>query len=339
MPAQPEESEELKTSAEDASDKEDTAAAGGPRRKGIIHARTIVRLVLFLLVIVGLFVGIGWGSFSSFGWDAIAYICPLGVLETFVASHTIIPRAALAGLCILIVFVLLGRVFCSWACPVPPLQHFFHPGGNKKDKDAQIQADVKRELQGVGDCSACGETEGACSHSCGLKPVGGKRDGFHFDSRYGVLIGALASSAIFGFPVFCLVCPVGLSIAFVVSLYAAFFEQSPTLSLLIFAAILFVEVFFLRKWCHKICPMGALMSLVGAKAPFGKPHVDTTKCLRSDGTDCHVCVETCPELLDPHSKSIPECTRCGLCAEACPTEAIKMRKIRVPAKTPCEQSD
>ena len=47
------------------------------------------------------------------------------------------------------------------------------------------------------DCASCG----AC-HA--------KRNG-KFDSRHAVLGGAVLTTAVFGFPVFCLVCPVGLA--------------------------------------------------------------------------------------------------------------------------------
>ena len=137
---------------------------------------------------------------------------------------------------------------------------------------------------------------------------------------------AAADAALVGFPVFCLICPVGLTLAVVVGIYRAIFQQDPTVSLLIFAVILLVEVVFFRKWCHKFCPIGALMGLVGAKAPFLRPRVAADKRLREQGIDCQACVKACPEQLDPHTASIPECTKCGQCAEACPVGAISFRK-------------
>lgn len=326
---------------------EDAAAKPAKKQPGkISRARTIVLLVVFLSVLAGLIFGTGWGTLSSMGIGAIAYLCPLGALETLVAGHSPVLRAILALICVLAVVALIGRAFCSWVCPVPPLRRFFHPNEGKKKAKAAAAATKDDESPSVADGAeaagvkaaapltaeetralshSCKSSCGFCS-SCGLPPVGGKRDGLQIDSRHGVLLGALASSAIFGFPVFCLVCPVGLTIALGVGVYRAIFQQDPTVSLLIFAAILLVEVVFFRKWCHRLCPMGALMSLVGAKAPFLKPRVNTEKCLREQGVDCQACVKACPEQLDPHSGSIPECTKCGLCAEACPVGAISFRK-------------
>lgn len=351
------------------------AEHGTPKKaKGKIgRARTIVLLAVFLSIVVGLIVGNGWGTLSSMGVGAIAYLCPLGALETLVAGHSPVLRTILALLCVLAVVALIGRAFCAWVCPVPPLRHFFRPNADKKDKEkiaadasdpadssdpsfagtdlgqssattkvAPLTAEESSTLAaGCGGASGKGHSCASCS-SCGLPPVGGTRDGLQLDSRHGVLIGALASSAVFGFPVFCLICPVGLTIAVVVGVYRALFQQDPTVSLLIFAAILLVEVVFFRKWCHKICPIGALMSLVGAKAPLLRPRVATDKCLREQGVDCRACVKACPEQLDPHSASIPECSKCGLCAEACPVGAITFRKRKAapvgsPAAVPVKQ--
>lgn len=327
------------------------------KKKGAIsRARTIVLLVVFLSIVAGLIVGNGWGTLSSLGVGAIAYLCPLGALETLLAGHSPVLRAIISLVCVLVIVALIGRAFCAWVCPVPPLRHFFRPNADKKAKvddasDGEGAADASVLAEGdkaapVAPLSAdekaalsagCGHGAGrSCSScaSCGLPPVGGKRDGLQIDSRHGVLAGALLSSAIFGFPVFCLICPVGLTLAVVVGIYRAIFQQDPTVSLLIFAVILLVEVVFFRKWCHKFCPIGALMSLVGAKAPFLRPRVAADKCLREQGVDCRACVKACPEQLDPHAESIPECSKCGLCAEACPVGAIGFRKpagVKAPA--------
>jgi ferredoxin-type protein NapH len=347
------------------------AGAAGKKRMPFAKKRAITTFVVFASMFVGLIVCNGWGTLCSFGLDAVAYICPLGALETLLAEHTIIPRALLSLACIVLAAVLLGRTFCAWVCPIPPIGRFFHPekknaeaaAPNKTDASDTTAATVKTDTAGkttgpevtvaldaaatISETTAVAETASVTGASVAdtptfpvaegtkagpdtghaLPPVGGERTGVRFDSRHGVLLGGLVSTAIFGFPVFCLICPIGLTLATVVCLFRTFVEHDPTLSLLIFPAILLVEIVFFRKWCHKICPVGALLSLLGAKSGIARPRVDTRRCLRSKGVNCLSCTHACPELLDPHVLKIPECTRCGACADVCPQHAITMHKV------------
>ena len=157
-----------------------------------------------------------------------------------------------------------------------------------------------------------------------LAPVGGARDGFHFDSRHFVLLGTLVSSFAFGYPVFCLICPVGLSFAVVIGLWNMFRFSEVSVGLIVFPLLILAEVVLFRKWCTTLCPISALLSLIAAKSKFLRPVVQSHTCLRSKGTDCRTCVQVCPEQVDPHSLSIPECSRCGECIVNCPAHAIKL---------------
>lgn len=174
-------------------------------------------------------------------------------------------------------------------------------------------------------CAVCSEAK-ACVKA--LAPVGGKRDGVRLDSRHAVLVGALASAAVFSFPVFCLICPVGLTFATIIGLWNLVQFNEPSWALIIFPIILIAEVTVLRKWCSKICPISALVSLLSNLNVTLRPRVKADACLRSRGVDCHACVDACPEQLDPHSKRIPECSKCGKCVEACPAKAISIKLLK-----------
>ncbi|WP_303728124.1 4Fe-4S binding protein [Denitrobacterium detoxificans] len=308
------------------------------RATKLTSIRKGTKIAAFLAIVLGLFVGVGWGSLSSMGIDAVAYVCPLGALETLLASKTAVPRLIIAFVIILALVALLGRAFCSWICPIPPVRAFFHgkqndasDGENARASAAPEEALTAKEKNLVASpCALAGNEDSPHPTTCNkeactacLQPVGGKRDTVLFDSRHGVLLGALASAAVFGFPVFCLVCPVGLTIATVVALWQAFVDHAPSWSLLAFPLILLAEVVLFRKWCHKLCPLGALMSLVGRKSLF-KPKIAAQRCLRAKGVDCRACVNACPEQLDPHVGTLAECTKCGKCAEACPAHAISL---------------
>ena len=146
------------------------------------------------------------------------------------------------------------------------------------------------------------------------------------DSRMWVLGGALLSTAAFGFPVFCLVCPVGLTFATIICLWRALQFGEATLSLLVFPAILVVEVVVLRRWCHNLCPLGALMSLIARGNKTFRATLDDKACLRLQGVACGKCADACPEGIDLHDGALStprhECIKCGECRFACPVQAI-----------------
>lgn len=304
-----------------------------------------VKLVMLALIIIGLATPSGLGTLCAAGIGAIAAACPLGALESVLASRTGVPIALISLAVMLALAALLGRAFCAWICPVPPIQRFFHPNSKASKSGNSAEGDIAgREAEGgamvkdpladritggnwVEECIAEGDAHGNAAEAGATQSANGIRYGIlgRLDSRHAVLAGALASSAVFGFPVFCLVCPVGLSFATVVALWRAFAEHDPTWSLLVFPVILVLELVIFRKWCGTLCPLGALLSLVGAKAPIGKPQVDSKACLRMNGANCNACTQTCPERLDPHASELAQCTRCGDCAHVCPAHAISLR--------------
>ncbi len=163
-----------------------------------------------------------------------------------------------------------------------------------------------------------------------------------FDSRFGVLLGALASAALFGFPVFCLICPVGLTFATVLLVMRLFAFGDVTWAVVVVPLVLFAEVVFLRKWCGKFCPLGALISLVSGANRTLRPHVDNASCLfSSKGTHCFACSKACPEHIDVRRPELSEgalanCTKCRECADACPAHAITFPALPK-AETPVVQ--
>lgn len=272
--------------------------------------RTIVTFAVLVLVAIGYFTAWGIGNLSGFGWDAFSVLCPLGYLESLVAGKTFVPRALISFVAILVLIVVFGRVFCAWICPMPTLQRLIPGVRRRKRKDA---VQVPQE---VSTCEATAD-----------RPAGKVRR-VRFDSRFGVLLGALASAAIFGFPVFCLICPVGLTFATVLLIMRLFAFGDVTWAVVVVPLVLLIEVVFLRKWCGKFCPLGALISLVSGANRTLRPHVDDAACLfTSKGVRCFACSKACPEHLDVRRPQLSEealgnCTKCRECADACPAKAI-----------------
>ena len=150
------------------------------------------------------------------------------------------------------------------------------------------------------------------------------------DSRHYVLGGALLSTAVFGFPVFCLVCPIGLTFATVLVVWRLFAAGDMTWSVVLIPLLLVVELVFLRKWCTRFCPMAGLMNLVSRFGKTWRPVIDESKCLETvNGAPCSKCAIACEADInlrhpDFGERTLADCTRCRACVDACPAKAVSM---------------
>ncbi len=290
-------------------------------------ARALVFAAFVAFVVAGLAFRIGAGTPSAFGIDAIAAVCPLGALETMAGAKDVMLHPLLLLIAVVAIIVLVGKAFCAWLCPVPWLQKLVRPKPSRNSAELSAGGSSCGSSCDASCGSSCGPScaaEGACP-SCALAPAGGKRDGFRLDTRHATLLGALGATAVFGFPVFCLVCPVGLTFATLIGLWHLFQFNETSWGLILFPAILAIEVLVLRKWCVNICPISALVSLISNANRTLRPRVDRAACLRERGIDCRACVDACPEQVDPHSARIPECSKCGACIASCPAQAIRLK--------------
>lgn len=161
-----------------------------------------------------------------------------------------------------------------------------------------------------------------------------------------VLAGALASSAAFGFPVFCLICPVGLTFALVIALWRLAEFNELSWSIAIFAGFLFLEVFVLRRWCRSFCPLGAVMTLLSWGNRTFRIRSTPNACLRKTGLPCEVCRSVCPEGLNPTTLETTDlasarCTKCRICIDACPSQALQQSfsPAHHPLSTPSQTVD
>ena len=279
----------------------------------MIRIRKAVRFLIVAVLLIALFAGWQTGTLCSVGYDAIAYICPLGALEAIFGSWAFVPRVLICLAVVVIVALVFGKAFCSWVCPVaPPSDLLRGKKAREKDECERTQA-AHRVLERWSDTNAAQ----AEKH----KPFRSRVDGRHV-----VLAGSLASAAVCGFPVFCLVCPIGLTFASAIALYRLIGFNEPAIEVLVFPALLVLELTVLRKWCHRFCPVGALLSLLSRGNRTFKPHVDASMCARHAGSSCAACAQACPEHIDPCAdlgdRSLAECTRCGACVNTCPAKAL-----------------
>lgn len=293
--------------------------------------RTITAAAVVLIVTVGFVTNLGIGTVSAPGiWD-ISILCPLGALGTMLASKMMVPRAVVSLVIMVLLIVVFARAFCGWMCPVPLVQKlrglFAKRQPGAEDAETAAAASDPKPLS----ASEAAALKASCSKDSegGCATCASKR-GAAPDARHFVLGGALLSTAVFGFPVFCLVCPIGLTFATILLVINLFAHGDVTWSIIVVPALLAAEVLLFRKWCHKLCPLSAFMSLIAKANKTFVPTIDDSKCLEtSKGATCGICGRACGEGIDPRHPQLSEaawseCTKCRACVNACPASAITM---------------
>ncbi|MCD8317210.1 MAG: 4Fe-4S binding protein, partial [Eggerthellaceae bacterium] len=245
----------------------------------------------------------------------------------------------------------------AWGCPAPHIRSFF---GRDPKKAAKKKA--KKQLNG-----ASTETDGQMDESGAAVVAASVEDGeekahagcapvqqtWSFvksmkhvgkDKRTWVLGAVIIVTLIAGIPLFCLVCPIGLTFGTVGSLWHLFVDKQMTWSVLVFPAALAVELILIRVWCIKICPIAGLLNIFGQFAVKFRPKASKETCrMHAQGKSCSVCTAVCPENINIHAPDavvqLGSCTRCGECARHCPTASISFTGKEKPAKAEAYETE
>jgi ferredoxin-type protein NapH len=262
--------------------------------------RIVTALLAIVLIVRGVVVGeFGYGGICSFSAREIWARCPVGFLERSLASRELLRPWLFSVALVVLSVILLGRVFCAWVCPTVLLRRVFKDTGGLKPK---LEA----------------------------APKGTRWAAY---SPYAVLGGALFASFMFKFPVFCFFCPIGLFFGFLFTVIRPFAPGSLRPELVLFPVMLVLELWVLKSWCRSICPVGALLSIVGNLNRILLPAVRKDKCLAAKDINCRVCERVCPEgieLAKIRSSYLPNsCTKCLACYTKCPAGAIELPILRL----------
>jgi len=238
------------------------------------------------------------GSTWSLELFGVTLTDPLAALESIAASRGA-RRVLLLGVLIpLIGTVLLGRVFCSWLCPVGTLLELngklrkllrfleLRPG------NARLWAGDKYVLLGVGL---------ALSLAIGLPVLG-----------YFYPPALLAREAHNGVTMMFDRAEEGL---------LGFSAAGLTLASWFLLGIALVELAFgPRIWCRALCPGGALYALLGSW------RIVRVRRQEQACTSCGQCVVACEMGLSPMTDFTgAECDNCGKCVDSCGDDALHFR--------------
>jgi len=219
----------------------------------------------------------------------------LAGLGSLVASRSISTTLVLGLIVPLIVTLLLGRVFCSWICPIGFM--------------LEMTEKLKRALHAL---------------KIRTKNIPFGRGHKYILLAVGLLISYLAGTALLNE-----LYPPALIGREIQNETQFLFEQAQHnqfgfnpggltgISLFIFS-IMLLELFVCeRLWCRYLCPGGALYSLVGSQRLI-RIRRDAVKC-----TDCADCTKVCPVGLNPMRDSTGmECDNCLACVSVCSEDAL-----------------
>lgn len=200
-------------------------------------------------------------------------------------KHLVINLAIGSGTVVFIWWLFGGRSFCSWVCPYHLLSEWAE------------MIHLRLAARGLV-----------------------KDRQFHRALRTVLYVVFAVLALVTGYTVFEVISPVGI--------LSRAFTYGATLALLWVVALLLAEIFYSRRmWCRYICPIGMTYGFVGAVSPVRVVY-DLNLCLHEGK-----CRDVC---LVPHALEITklgyagdakiaigaDCTRCGMCVEVCPRNAL-----------------
>jgi len=263
----------------------DVRAASLHRNRWLV-ARRAVQLLALAAFLAGPWAGlwIARGTLASSEWFGVLPLTdPFVALQSLLAHRSLAPGALFGASVVAAFYVVFGgRSFCAWVCPINPVT----------DLAAWLRAKLRLpSLLGA--------------HRLDRR------------LRYGVLVVALATSALLGSVAWETLNPITL-------LHRALLFGLAGGYGVALAVFLFDLLVVPRGWCGHLCPVGAFYGLAGRAAVL---HVSASR--RDACTQCGDCFRACPEphVIAPalygasHGRgptiTSADCTRCARCIDVC----------------------
>jgi len=286
--------------------------------------------IAFLLLFIVLFIQTEYKGKNELGLPVKLFLDfdPLVALSALLAAHAVKLVYALS-LIVVVLTLIFGRFFCGWVCPLGTINtiiSYFRTKTLRPNKN-EGRLPSLRPLKyyilvfilvaALFGWNASGFLDPISltirSLTIGYNPVINKIITSIFDSVYTT-----------GIP---LVSPAFDSIytalrGTVLPFDQPVFRQTILIGS-IFTVILLLNIVAPRFWCRYLCPLGALLGLLGRWQVAARVKLDSEKCI-----NCRKCIVACQGDATPYpeeSWASRECLVCYNCREVCPVEAISIR--------------
>ena len=198
------------------------------------------------------------------------------------------PIAAIVPMIIILTLLLLstlvvGRIFCGYACPIGAAQELISKinfkSSNKEQKKVKYKVDISRKTASI--------------------------------IRWSFFSIIVVLSIFWSLSLLQSINPfLGLNMFRVPNLMAILI---PIITLI---AVLIASIFVYRPWCRFLCPFGALSGLTSRYSRYKYHRTDAC-------TECGLCENICPTQEANKDSRKGECYYCNRCVEECPVNAIE----------------
>ena len=246
----------------------------------LINAEMMSRKVFIAIsVITILFGGILFGGFPN-------VLVPTQYILRILGRQGLISSLHAAVIVLSLILgssLIVGRIFCGFACPIGALQELISKINFKSDLKAQEK--VKYRIEGSSKIASLVRR---------------------------VFLGILIIMAVFG----------GILFLETINPLSGFFIFRSTFTLTLIIPLIsliivsIVSIFVYRPWCRYLCPFGAFSSLCSRISK--KKYRRTEDC-----TNCGLCEKICPTQEAYAGSKKNECYFCNRCIEICPDNAMK----------------